>query len=135
MNPVAPTIRVDRHTHLEGALDPAWVRSEALRRDLPLPKALEALWAGRTAPFQGFIEAFLFGASLLDSREAVHEAVLAVVRRTLEAGGAGVDLWVSPHFLVAHRGQISLEAFWRGLEGGLWKPSSGGSGPASWLTP
>ena len=31
----------------------------------------------------------------------------------------GFDLWASPHFLVVHRGQITLDAFWRGLEEGL----------------
>jgi len=110
---------IDRHTHLEGSLDPAWVRSEAEHRGLTLPGPLEALWSGAAVPFEGFIEAFLFGAALLDSREAVREAVRAVTRRTQGAGGAGFDLWASPHFLVVHRGQISLDAFWRGLEEGL----------------
>lgn len=110
---------VDRHTHLEGSLDPTWVRSESERRGLVLPEPLEALWSGAAVPFEGFIEAFLFGAALLDSREAVREAVRAVARRTEQAGGAGFDLWASPHFLVVHRGQITLDAFWRGLEEGL----------------
>ena len=110
---------IDRHTHLEGSLDPAWVRREAVRRGLALPPPLETLWGGGAVPFEGFIEAFLFGASLLDSQEAVRQAALAVARRTLTAGGVGVDLWVSPHFLVAHRAQLSLDDFWRGLEEGL----------------
>jgi adenosine deaminase len=55
----------------------------------------------------------------LDSREAVREAVLAVARRTLAAGGSGFDLWASPHFLVVHRRQITLEHFWLGVEAGL----------------
>ena len=119
VNPAPTHPLVDRHTHLEGALDPTWVRQEAGRRRLVLPGSLESLWAGGTVPFEGFIEAFLFGAALLDSREAVRQAALAVARRTLAAGAAGVDLWVSPHFLVVHRAQISLEDFWRGLEDGL----------------
>lgn len=110
---------IDRHTHLEGALEPAWVRKEAARRGRSLPGSLEALWSGAAVPFEGFIEAFLFGAGLLDSREAVCEAVRAVTQRTRRAGGQGFDLWVSPHFLVVHQRQISLEAFWRGLEEGL----------------
>jgi adenosine deaminase len=110
---------IDRHTHLEGALDPAWVRREADRRGMGLPASLETLWSGGTVPFDGFIEAFLYGASLLDTREAVCEAVLSVARRTQVAGGTGFDLWVSPHFLVVHRRQIQLEVFWRGLEDGL----------------
>jgi adenosine deaminase len=110
---------IDRHTHLEGGLDPAWVRREAARRKLVLPARLEALWAGQAIPFEGFIEAFLFGAALLDSRAALREAVLAVARRTQQAGGSGFDLWASPHFLVVHRGQISLDDFWLGVEEGL----------------
>lgn len=110
---------IDRHTHLEGALDPAWVRSESERRSLALPGSLEVLWSGAAVPFQGFIEAFLFGAALLDSQASVREAVRAVARRTRRVGGVGFDLWASPHFLVIHRGQITLDAFWRGLEEGL----------------
>ncbi|HJV48185.1 MAG TPA: hypothetical protein VJ549_02815, partial [Geothrix sp.] len=110
---------IDRHTHLEGSLDPAWVRSESTRRGLALPASLESLWSGAAVPFSGFIEAFLFGAALLDSRTAVREAALSVARRTQRAGGAGFDLWASPHFLVVHRRQISLEDFWLGLEDGL----------------
>jgi adenosine deaminase len=114
-----PLPLIDRHTHLEGSLDPAWVRGEAGRRDLGLPASLEALWSGQAVAFDGFIEAFLFGAALLDSREAVREAVLAVGRRTQKAGGSGFDLWASPHFLVVHRRQLQLDTFWRGLEDGL----------------
>lgn len=119
MSRIALPPLIDRHTHLEGALDPAWVRKEAAQRGRSLPESLEALWAGATVPFEGFIEAFLFGAGLLDSREAVREAVRAVTQRTLRAGGQGFDLWASPHFLVIHQQQISLESFWRGLEEGL----------------
>lgn len=126
MSSAAPFPLVDRHTHLEGALDPAWVRNEAERRGLALPGPLEALWSGAAVPFEGFIEAFLFGAMLLDSREAVHEAVRAVARRTLASGGAGFDLWASPHFLVVHRNQVTLDAFWRGLGDGLAEASAQG---------
>ena len=116
--PPAPPL-IDRHTHLEGGLDPAWVLGEAGRRGLALPASLEALWAGKSLPFDGFIEAFLFGAGLLDSREAVCEAVLAVARRTQSCGGSGFDLWASPHFLVVHRRQLTLSDFWRGVEDGI----------------
>ncbi len=117
---------IDRHTHLEGSLDPAWVRRVSGLRGLSLPGSLEALWSGSTVPFEGFIEAFLFGAALLDSREAVRAATLAVAHRTGQAGGTGFDLWVSPHFLVVHRGQITLDAFWRGLEDGLSEAAARG---------
>jgi aminodeoxyfutalosine deaminase len=126
MNPTGHLPLIDRHTHLEGSLDPGWVRLEAQRRGLPLPARLETLWSGVAVPFEGFIEAFLFGARLLDRRETVREAVLAVARRTQAAGGAGFDLWASPHFLVAHQKQISLDAFWRGLEEGLAEASAMG---------
>lgn len=116
--PFVPPL-IDRHTHLEGSLDPGWVRLESDRRGLRLPASLETLWSGQGVPFEGFIEAFLFGASLLDSREAVREAVLAVAQRTSASGGSGFDLWASPHFLVVHRGQISLEDFWLGMEEGF----------------
>jgi len=95
-------------------------------RDLPLPDSLEALWSGTAVPFQGFIEAFLFGATLLNSREAIREAVLAVARRTQKAEAVGFDLWASPHFLVVHRAQISLDDFWRGIEEGLSEAASWG---------
>ncbi len=122
--PLQPLI--DRHTHLEGGLDPEWVRRESGLRGLSLPASLQALWSGSTVPFEGFIESFLFGAALLDGREAVREAALAVAHRTRQAGGAGFDLWVSPHFLVIHRGQITLDAFWRGLEDGLSEAAAWG---------
>ncbi len=117
---------IDRHTHLEGALAPAWVQVEAARRGLSIPASLETLWSGGRVSFDGFIAAFLFGAGLLDSQAAVREATLAVARRTRASGGVGFDLWASPHFLVIHRGQISIDAFWRGLEEGLAEAGSWG---------
>lgn len=77
-------------------------------------------------PFEAFIEAFLFGSKLLDSREAVREAVAAAARRTKAAGGGGFDLWMSPAFLVAHLKQVSLEDFWRGVESGFADASAMG---------
>lgn len=124
-HPAIPPL-IDRHTHLEGSLDPAWVRAEAERRGSTVPRSLLGLWEGAATPFDGFIEAFLFGAALLDSRSAVREAALAAARRTRDAGGAGFDLWVSPHFLVVHRAQITLDDFWLGLEEGLAEASSWG---------
>jgi adenosine deaminase len=112
---------IDRHTHLEGSLDPEWVRQEAARRSLDLPESLEALWRGERVAFESFIEAFLFGAGLLDCREAVSGAVAAAVRRlpTTGNGQRGMDLWVSPHFLVIHKQLLSLEELWRGVEEGI----------------
>ncbi|HJW08124.1 MAG TPA: hypothetical protein VJ483_00725 [Holophagaceae bacterium] len=110
---------IDRHTHLEGALDPDWVRRECARRGLVLPESLERLWRGEGVPFEGFIEAFLFGSRLLDSEGAILEAVRAATRRTAGAGGRGFDLWLSPGFLVSHLRQISLDALWRGIEAGF----------------
>ncbi len=110
---------IDRHCHLEGSLDPVWVRSESARRGLSLPTSLETLWRGEAVAFDAFIEAFLFGSRLLDSEAAIREAVGAATRRTKAAGAVGFDLWMSPAFLVAHLKQLSLDAFWRGVEVGF----------------
>lgn len=110
---------IDRHCHLEGSLDPAWVRTESFRRGLAPPASLEALWRGKAVGFDAFIEAFLFGSRLLDSEAAIREAVGAAARRTKASGGSGFDLWMSPHFLVAHLKQLSLDDFWRGVGGGF----------------
>lgn len=126
-SPACPGI--DRHAHLEGSLDPAWVRSEAARRGLELPASLAALWRREAQPFQAFIEAFLFGAALLDSREAVRAAVAAAVAR-LGPAPRGLDLWVSPHFLVVWKQQLSLEDLWRGLEAGIAEARSQGAAVA-----
>jgi len=111
---------IDRHTHLEGSLDPAWVRVEAARRGLILPESLLRLWNGEVLPFEGFIEAFLFGAGFLDSAAAIRAAVEAAVNRLPTVDGPrGIDLWVSPHFLVAHKGLLSLDELWIGLDEGI----------------
>lgn len=110
---------IDRHCHLEGSLDPAWVRAESLRRGLALPAPLESLWQGEAVAFEAFIEAFLFGSRLLDSEAAIREAVGAAARRSRAAGCGGFDLWMSPAFLVSHLKQLSLDAFWRGVEAGF----------------
>ena len=117
---------IDRHVHLEGGLDSAWVRSEAALRGVALPTSLEALWRGEAQPFEAFIEAFLFGAQLLNSETAVASAVEAIASRTLRAGGAGFDLWCSPSALVSHWKLLSLDAFWRGLEHGLVRAKAQG---------
>ncbi|MEK7866016.1 MAG: SDR family NAD(P)-dependent oxidoreductase [Planctomycetota bacterium] len=116
--PVPPCPGIDRHTHLEGSLEPAWVRAEAARRGLAIPASLGAFWRGEARSFLGFIEAFLFGAALLDSRAAVRAAVEAATRR-LGPSPAGLDLWVSPHLLVVGKALLSLDELWRGLEEGL----------------
>ena len=111
---------VDRHVHLEGSLDPAWVRRRARELGQPLPAALEALWRLEPVPFGGFIEAFLFGCRLLDGTEAVRAAVAAAAGRLGEtAGPRGIDLWVSPHFLAVQGRFLPLDALWRGLELGI----------------
>jgi adenosine deaminase len=117
MDPLPPLI--DRHVHLEGGLDPDWVRAEAALRSVPVPLSLESLWRGQAQPFEAFIEAFLFGAQLLGSEAAVTAAVTAIADRTARAGGSGFDLWCSPSALVSHWKLLSLDAFWRGLDAGL----------------
>ena len=112
---------IDRHVHLEGGLDPAWVRSQAEAARQQIPASLEALWRGEAQPFPGFIEAFLFSSGFLRGREAVRLALGAIVRRLplQSTGPRGVDLWVSPHFLVRYKERLSLDDLWRGLEDGI----------------
>lgn len=110
---------IDRHVHLEGGLDPAWVRKEAQRLGRPIPTSLENLWLGSVTPFESFIEGFLFIASLFTSKTVVTEAVQSITQRTLANGGSGFDLWCSPHWLVVQEKQISIDDFWSGLDTGL----------------
>lgn len=117
-NPL-PCARVDRHVHLEGSLDPAWVRQQAAAAGLALPASLEALWRREPVPFEGFIEAFLFGCGFLRDAGAVRAAVQAAIRRLPPAGPdgpRGIDLWVSPHFLVKQGRFLALDQLWRGLD-------------------
>ena len=113
---------VDRHTHLEGSLDPVWVRRQAQNAGLSLPGALEALWRQEPVPFPEFIKAFFFGCGLLRSAAAIQEALAAAVRRLpgpVADCPRGIDLWVSPHLLVEQGRFLSLDALWRGLDDGI----------------
>ncbi len=112
---------IDRHVHLEGGLDPVWVRAQADSAGLSVPDSLEGLWRGEAQAFEGFIEAFLFSSGFLKDREAVRSALAAIVGRlpSESEGPRGVDLWVSPHFLVRFQQLLSLEDLWRGLEDGI----------------
>jgi len=113
---------VDRHTHLEGSLDPAWVRRRAREEGLTPPPALEALWRHEAVPFEGFIRAFFFGCGFLRGAEAVTAAILAAVDRLPPATPGlerGIDMWVSPHFLVRQGQFLSLDALWRGMDEGI----------------
>ncbi len=121
MRPLPPPA-VDRHVHLEGSLDPAWVRAQAEREGKALPPTLEALWRGETIPFEGFIPAFFFSCGFLRGAEAAREILRAAVRRLApaEAGEPrGIDLWVSPHYLCAHEKLLTLEELWRGMDEGI----------------
>ena len=120
--PPAPCAGIDRHTHLEGSLDPAWVRGQARAAGLVPPPALEALWRHEAVPFEGFIEAFFFGCGFLRSAEAARQAVRAAVQRLPPAApglARGVDLWVSPHFLVKQGQFLTLDQLWRGMDDGI----------------
>jgi len=112
---------IDRHVHLEGSLDPVWLRTRALEAGRPIPEPLEALWRREPVPFADFIKAFFFGCGFLRDADAVRAAVGAAVARLPRAEGAprGLDLWVSPHLLVRQAGFITLEALWRGLDDGI----------------
>ena len=112
---------IDRHAHLEGGLDPRWVRDRARERGLAAPAPLEALWRGEAVPFEGFIEAFFFGCRFLCDAEAVRDAVRAAAARLPLDSGAprGVDLWVSPHLLVKQAAFLRLDELWKGLDEGI----------------
>lgn len=111
---------IDRHTHLEGSLDPAWVREHARVHGLSVPAELEALWRKDVLPFESFIPAFFFSCGFLKGAEAVKETLLACVRRLGAVDGPrGIDLWVSPHYLVAHEKLLTLDQLWRGMDEGI----------------
>ena len=117
-----PCARVDRHAHLEGSLDPTWVRQQAVAAGLAPPASLEALWRREPVPFEGFIEAFLFACGFLRDAGAVRAALQAAVLRLPPAGPdgpRGIDLWVSPHFLVRQGRFLALDQLWRGLDDGI----------------
>ncbi|MDR3671811.1 MAG: hypothetical protein P4L36_13270 [Holophaga sp.] len=124
-----PCVRVDRHTHLEGSLDPAWVQRRAADEGLTPPRALEALWRNEAVPFEGFIRAFFFGCGFLRSSEAVASAIQASVERLpppVPGQARGIDMWLSPHFLVKQGQFLTLDALWRGMEEGILKARSQG---------
>jgi adenosine deaminase len=113
--------RIDRHAHLEGSLDPAWVCSQAAKAGKQVPAALEALWRREVIDFDGFIEAFFFACGFIRSTEVAKETIRACVSRLAAPGEGtrGIDLWVSPHFLVKQSAFLSLEELWRGMDEGI----------------
>jgi adenosine deaminase len=113
--------RVDRHVHLEGSLDPAWVRTQATMAGRRVPAAMEALWRREVVDFEGFIEAFLFASSFICGAEAVKEAIRTCVSRLAPPGEGvrGLDLWVSPYFLVQQRAYLRLDELWLGMDEGI----------------
>jgi adenosine deaminase len=125
MTPVgdeASCVPVDRHTHLEGSLDPRWLRRRAQEEGVAPPPALEALWRDEAVPFEGFIQAFLFGCGFLRDAEAARGAVRAAVGRlpaAVPGQPRGIDLWVSPHFLVKQGRFLTLDQLWRGMDEGI----------------
>jgi len=124
--------RIDRHAHLEGSLSPAWVKERAAALRAPLPEPLEAFWRGEAQPFPIFIDSFLFVADLINSAEAVRQAVNAAVERLPGAGEspAGIDMWCSPLFLVAERRLLPLDELWKGIEQGIADAKAKGVGIA-----
>jgi adenosine deaminase len=115
----APPPRIDRHAHLEGSLDPGWVRGRAGGAG-GAPDCLEALWRGEAQPFEAFIDAFFFAARLITDAGAARAAVgAAVARLGVGEGPAGIDLWCSPQTLVLDWRQIGLDELWKGVEQGV----------------
>jgi len=117
-----PCAMVDRHTHLEGSLEPTWVKQQAKKKGLVIPQELESLWNHEILSFEGFITAFSFGCKLLSDTDAILEAVRASVRRLpprVLGIPRGIDMWVSPHFLVKQDKLIKLDALWNGIDKGI----------------
>lgn len=116
---------IDRHMHLEGSLDPAWVRERAAREGVAIPATLESLWRREQVPFDGFIEAFLFSCRFLNSAEAAREILHAAAKRLPQADKGeepamrGLDIWVSPHNLCNMLELLSLEDLWKGMDQGI----------------
>jgi adenosine deaminase len=103
--------------HLEGSLDPDWVRG----RVASVPDSLEAFWRGEPQPFTDFIDSFFFITDQLTSAEAFRSAVNAVVGRLPKGNSAqgGVDLWFSPQTLVTDRKLLRMDELWKGVEQGI----------------
>ncbi len=122
--------RVDRHTHLEGSLDPAYVRRRAEAIGKPVSTALEAYWRRDILDFDPhFLEAFFFACHFLDSADAARDAIRACVSRLAPPEGdspRGIDLWVSPHFLVKMAGFLSLDELWKGMDEGIREARAAG---------
>jgi len=123
LHSIQPT-RIDRHVHLEGSVDPDWVR----RRVESVPGSLEAFWRGEALPFTDFIDSFFFITDLLNSADAIRHALNAVVSRLPKTGGTpgGVDLWCSPQTLVVDRRLLKLDELWKGIEQGISDASTQG---------
>ncbi len=122
-----PCPPIDRHTHLEGSLAVDYVRRRAAEAGREVPAALEGYWRADALDFDPhFLEAFFFSCQYLDSSEAARDAVRAAVSRLPETGRRGIDLWVSPHFLVAMAKFLSLEALWRGMDEGIQEARAAG---------
>ncbi len=114
--------RVDRHVHLEGSLNPAWVRQQAKAEGVHVPEVLESLWRKEQVPFEGFIEAFFFCCSFLKNSTAIRELFHAELGRLAPAQKGewrGVDLWVSPHYLCRQEKLLSLDELWKGMDAGI----------------
>jgi adenosine deaminase len=120
--------RIDRHAHLEGSLNPAWVRLQAAAAGRQIPAPLEALWRREVVSFEGFIEAFFFACGFIRGAEVVKETMRACVARLASPGEGvrGIDLWVSPHFLVQQSAFLSLDDLWRGLDEGIQEAKTQG---------
>jgi adenosine deaminase len=82
---------------------------------------LEALWRREIIGFEGFIEAFFFACGFIRGSDVVHETIRACVSRLAPDMGdsRGIDLWVSPHFLVKQSRFLTLEELWRGMDDGI----------------
>lgn len=120
---------IDRHVHLEGSLDPIWVRNQADKAGRAIPAALEILWKREQVPFEGFIDAFFFCCSFLRNSEAIRETLHTAARRVeskVASTHKGLDIWLSPHYLCKQENFLSLDELWKGMDTGIQELRSQG---------
>lgn len=87
-----------------------------------VPQEVESLWRHEAVPFNDFITAFSFCCELLRDTNAILESVRSAVQRLppkIPGVPRGIDMWVSPHFLVKQAKLIKLDDLWKGINEGI----------------
>lgn len=116
-------ITVDRHTHLEGSIDPAWIKQQACKLGLEVPQELKKLWLKEKLDFDCFITAFNFSCKLLRNANDIKQIIIAATKRLPQDLPhdipKGIDMWVSPFYLTEEEKLFTLDELWFGLDSGI----------------